>query len=340
MKGTGRLSRTGGGIPFAIALGVLFGGALVLLSGGDPVEAYREIVIGALAPDKWVDTLAWSVPVAGMALAAALPLRGGMVNLGGDGQLVIGGFVAAVVAIYTPGPPLMVTILAIAAAALSAGLYAALAAIGETRLRIPMLISTLLLSYPAIGVTSYLAGFPLRDTSSGLAQTLSIPEAVRLATLSGPLSTGVILLSVVIALIVWIDRSTVAGYELRMRGLNQRFALYGGVANERQAIMTMLASGAIAGLVGAIIVLGSHYRFQNGALIAPGYTWSGLMAALLAKGEPLGAVLAGVFFAALQTGGFAMQRETQIPRVLTMVLQSFIILFLAMRHGIMGRSAR
>ena len=79
----------------------------------------------------------------------------------------------------------------------------------------------------------------------------------------------------------------------------------------------MFVSGAIAGLVGAIIVLGSQFRFIDGALLTPAYTWSGLMAALLASGEPVGAILAGLFFAALQTGGFAMQRETSVPRVLT-----------------------
>jgi ABC-type uncharacterized transport system permease subunit len=100
----------------------------------------------------------------------------------------------------------------------------------------------------------------------------------------------------------------------------------------------MFASGGIAGLVGALIVLGSQFRFQDGALISPGYTWSGLMAALLAGGDPIGAIGAGVFFAALQTGGFAMQRETSIPRVLTMVLQAIIILFLAIRHAF-GRRA-
>ena len=81
-------------------------------------------------------------------------------------------------------------------------------------------------------------------------------------------------------------------------------------------------------------MLGSQFRFQDGALISPGYTWSGLMAALLAGGEPLGAIGAGLFFAILQTGGFAMQRETAIPRVLTMALQAVIILFLAIRHGV------
>jgi simple sugar transport system permease protein len=96
----------------------------------------------------------------------------------------------------------------------------------------------------------------------------------------------------------------------------------------------MFFSGAIAGLVGATIVLGSQFRFIDGALLTPAYTWSGLMAALLASGEPVGTIAAALFFAALQTGGFAMQRETSVPRVLTLVLQAIVILFLAMRRGL------
>ncbi len=84
-------------------------------------------------------------------------------------------------------------------------------------------------------------------------------------------------------------------------------------------------------------MLGAQFRFTDGALLSPAYTWSGLMAALLSGGEPVGAIAAGLFFAALQSGGFAMQRETSVPRVLTMVLQAMIILLLAARHGLTRR---
>ncbi len=325
--------------PLAIAIGVAVGALLILASGGNPLTAYWAILRGALALANLPDTLNWAVPLVGMTLVAALPLRGGLVNLGGDGQLVVGGLVAALAPIYLPAlPPGIAAAVAIVAAMLASGLYASLAAWGETRLGVPMLISSLLLSYPAVGLTSYVVGFPLRDTTTGLAQTVMIPRAARLATIVGPLNIGLILMAVVAVLAVFYDRRTVGGYELRMRGLNARFAGYGGVRLASQTVRVMFASGAVAGLVGAIIVLGSQFRFNDGALTAPGYTWSGLMAALLAGGEPLGAIGAGVFFAALQTGGFAMQRETSIPRVLTMVLQAVIILFLAIRHGVDRRS--
>jgi len=323
----------------AILFAVLIGGMLIIASGANPLAAYWQIVVGSLSPASLSDTLNWATPLVGMTLAAAIPLRGGMVNLGGDGQMVIGGLVGALVPIYLPGlPGPLAALLSLIAAALAGGLYAALAAWGQTRHNIPMLISSLLMSYPAVGITSYIVRFPLRDTATGLPQSEMIPEAARLLTLSGALNLGVLIMAAIGVLAVYIDRTTVAGYELRMRGSNLRFAAYGGVRLPRQAILTMFTSGAIAGTVGAIVVLGSQFRFIDGALLSPAYTWSGLMAALLANGEPLGAIAAGLFFAALQTGGFAMQRETSVPRVLTMVLQSVVILFLAMRHGIARRA--
>lgn len=322
--------------PFALAIlfSALAGGALVLISGHNPLRAYAQIAVGSLALQNLPDTLNWATPLVGMTLVAAIPLRGGMVNLGGDGQLVVGGLIAALVPLALPGLGGFASVAALAAAAIGAGLYAALAAWGETRHGVPMLVSSLLLSYPAVGVTSYLARFPFRDVTTGLPQTAMIPEGARLLTLSGALNVGSLVIAAIAILAIVFDRRTVAGYELRMAGKNRRFAAYGGVNLDRQAMGVMFASGAIAGLVGAIVVLGSQFRFIDGALLSPSYTWSGLMAALLAGGEPVGAILAGLFFAALQTGGFAMQRETSVPRVLTLVLQATVILFLAMRQGL------
>jgi simple sugar transport system permease protein len=202
-----------------------------------------------------------------------------------------------------------------------------------------MLISSLLMSYPAVGICSYLARFPLRDTATGLPQTRMIPDGARLLVIAGPLNIGLVIIAAVAVGVIAFDRRAIGGYELRLRGLNKRFAAYGGIGLEAQAMRVMFASGAIAGLVGGIVVLGSQFRFIDEALLTPAYTWSGLMAALLANGEPVGAVVAGLFFAALQTGGFAMQRQTSIPRVLTIVLQSIVILFLAVRHGVGRRAA-
>ena len=229
--------------PPPVALAVLFsalaGGALVLASGHNPLRAYAEIVEGSLSLSSLPDTLNWATPLVGMTLVAAIPLRGGMVNLGGDGQLVVGGLIGALVPLVLPGPGAFVGAAALLAAALGAGLYASLAAWGETRHGIPMLISSLLLSYPAVGVTSYLARFPLRDVTTGLPQTAMIPTAARLYALSGALNVGSLLVAGVAVAAVVVDRRTVcwiriahAGQEPALRRLRRRQARPAGRADD------------------------------------------------------------------------------------------------------------
>ena len=103
----------------------------MLVSGGDPIEAYKQIVIGALAPGNLSNTLNWATPLVGMTLAAAIPLRGGMINLGGDGQMVIGGLVGATIPLFLPLPGPLAAVAALVGAALAAGLYASSRRLGR-----------------------------------------------------------------------------------------------------------------------------------------------------------------------------------------------------------------
>lgn len=323
----------------AVIVGLAVCGVIARLVGLDPLVMLRELFKGALEGPQLFETVARAVPLIGMALCAALPLRGGMINLGADGQLVLGGCAAAVIALYVPAPDAVRTASALLVGAGIGGAYAALAAAGEIFANVPLLLSTWLLSYPARGLCSYLVRSPLRDPITAWPSTARISPGVRLANLlpGTPINQGLLLIAGAAVLIVLFDRRTSAGFELRMRGLNQQFARYGGVGLNRQTVQLVFASGAMAGLVGAIMVLGSQYRFTDGALTAPQYTWSGTLAALLAGGAPLGSIIAAALFAALQTGGFAMERSVEIPRVLTMVLESIIILFLSMRGAIWRR---
>ena len=190
----------------------------MLVSGHDPLNAYAEIVKGSLSPAALPDTLNWATPLVGMTLAAAIPLRGGMVNLGGDGQLVIGGLIGALAPLFLPVPGASAPAVGLALAALGGGLYAALAAWGEVRHGVPMLISSLLLSYPAVGVTSYLARFPLRDVSTGLPQTLMVPPDARLYALSGALNVGSLLIAAIALAVVFVDRRTSARLRIAHAG--------------------------------------------------------------------------------------------------------------------------
>ena len=324
----------------AILVGFGVCGLIALWVGLSPGLMFRQLIQGAIEGPQLFETVARAVPLVGMTLAAAIPLRAGIVNLGADGQLALGGCAAAIVALYLPAPDGVRLVMALTAGVTAGAAYAAVAAAGEIYAGVPLLLSTWLLTYPAKGVCGYLVRTSLRDPTTAWPSTARIAVGSRLGNLipGTPVNQGLLLVAVIVAAVVFVDRRTSIGFEMRLRGLNERFARYGGVELQRQTFGVMLASGAIAGLVGAVMVLGSQFRYTDGALTAPQYSWSGTLAALLAGGEPVGAVIAGVAFAALQTGGFAMERSIEIPRVLTMVLQSVVILFLAMRGAIWKRS--
>jgi simple sugar transport system permease protein len=317
-------------------LGALVLGAVLLAAtGANPLEAYGAIVTGAFGPDGIQDTLAYAVPVVGMATALAIPLRAGMVNLGGEGQLVLGAISAIAVGLHVSGP--LGLIAALLAGAAAGAAYATIAAICETRLGVPLLVTTLLLSYPAMSFAAYLVRFPMRDAGSSLPQSEQLPLDVRLPGLGGSLTIGLFLIVAAVAVYAVVDARTPAGFGVRVTGWGPRFAQYAGIDRPRLTVRLLACSGGLAGLVGAVVVLGFPYRFIDGALITPQYTWIGLLAALLAAASPLGTLVAAVFFAALTSGGFAMERATQVPRELTAVLQAVLIIFLAAATGLLRK---
>jgi simple sugar transport system permease protein len=277
-----------------------------------------------------------------MGLAAAVAFRAGFFNIGGEGQLVLGALVAALVPLYLPLPTPLLLPVTILTAALAGGLYALLAAFCQIRFHAPLLITTLLLNYPAKLFASYLATHPLRDVATGMAQTRMIPKGLWFPRLmrGAQLHVGSFLTLAILGLAAFIIYRTVIGYEIRMTGLNARFAQYGGVNINRLCYRVMFASGTIAGMVGAIEVLGVHHRFIDDALTRPLYAWTGLMAALLSGSNPFGVLAAGLFFSAVQTGGFGMERGADVPRELSRVLQALIILLVAARSRFQSEHVR
>jgi general nucleoside transport system permease protein len=323
-------------VVFTVLGALVLGAVLLAATGANPLDAYGAIVTGAFGPDGIQDTLAYAVPVVGMAIALAIPLRAGMVNLGGEGQLVLGAISAIAVGLHMPGPLGLAAALVAGAAAGAA--YATVAAVCETRLGVPLLVTTLLLSYPAMSFAAYLVRFPMRDAGSSLPQSEQLPPDVRLPALGdGGVTVGLFLIVAAVAVYAVVDARTPAGFETKVTGWSPRFAQYSGIERPGLTVRLLACSGGLAGLVGAVVVLGFPYRFIDGALITPQYTWIGLLAALLAAANPLGTLVAAVFFAALTSGGFAMERATQVPRELTAVLQAVLIIFLAAATGLLRR---
>ncbi|MER5483654.1 ABC transporter permease [Streptomyces sp. NPDC002812] len=325
----------------SVAGTLLIGVLLLAATGADPFTAYGAVLSGSLGPDGIGATLTTGTSVLGMALALSVPLRAGLINLGGDGQLVLGGLAATVTGLYAPLPAPLTVVVSLLAGMAAGAAYAVLAAVCETRLGVPLLVSSLLLSYPAVSFASYMARYPLKEPGSSLPQTRRLPEGVALPALgSTTVTAGLLLVVAAAAVHFFVDTRTSAGYEVRMTGLGPRFAAYAGVDRARLTLRLMGTSGAVAGLVGAIGTLSFPHRFLDGALTAPGYTWTGLTAALLANAAPLGTVLAALFFTVLQVGGLSMERATEVPRELTQVLQALVIVLLASRPRMTRRTGR
>jgi ABC-type uncharacterized transport system permease subunit len=277
-------------------------------------------------------TLGRTIPIVGCGIAAALAFRAGLFNIGGEGQFVLGALAATVVVLkFPPGWPTLV--LALMSSLVAGGIWSLLSGWFQVQFKVPILISSLLMNYIAVNFTSYMVSFPLIEKGGARNQTAMFAETSRFARLfSGTgLHWGIFIIIAIVIVTGYLMYKSVAGYNLRMFGANREFAISSGVNPVRMVLITMLLSGMIAGIAGANQVLGVHYRFIDTSLTLPGYAWTGIMAAILADNDPIGVVVASLFFGALQSGALGMERATEVPSQLSDIVQAVMIVLIAVR---------
>jgi simple sugar transport system permease protein len=272
--------------------------------------------------------------ITGMAISALIAFRAGQFNIGGEGQLVIGGLASAVAGLYLGIGGALGIFLAICAGAAAAAAWAVLAGVMRVWLGVPILVGTLLLNYPARFISSYFVSHPLRDVDSGLHQTHLLDQSVWLPLIPGTrLDSGfLIIIFVFIAMLFYCHR-TVAGYEAKMTGMSPDFAAASGLNIRKIDLTTLALSGAVAGLVGGIAVLGIQHRFTDHMLVQPLYAWTGIVAALMVNLVPWAVLPAGFFFAAIHSGAAGMERTAGVPREIAVIAQGIIILLVASRSS-------
>ncbi|SFF42566.1 simple sugar transport system permease protein [Paenibacillus algorifonticola] len=318
----------------AIVVGLGAGAIAIAIVGGSVTETYAEMWKGAFGSFYFfTNTLSRATPIMLIGLGVALAFRAGFFNMGSEGQMVLGALSAAVTAIYLPGPAWFKLVAALLAGVIAGGLWSAFAGWLDARFRMNLLITTLLLNYIASLFAGYVVSYPLMDRSgsAAMAQTVMVDKSVWLPKLFQGMSLHAGFLFALIGAIAlaWFMRYMVKGYEIRMMGGNPLFASYGGVNRGRLMLYSMFVSGGFAGLAGAGEVLGTQYRYLDGALTSPGYAWSGIMATLLAGSNPLGTALAAILLAALQTGGMGVERNTDVPLEVSSIIQAVLILFIS-----------
>ncbi len=323
----------------AVIGGLLIGGIIMLISGFEPFSSYRALFDGAFGGKNsanLVGTLVRSAPIIGLALAASISFKAGFFNIGGEGQMVLGAITAAIIAIYAPFSAPITAVLAVLGAITVSGCYALIGAWLDIRFSIPLFISTLLLNYPANYFATYLANHPFRDLTTGEVQTQRIPAALQIPKIipKTQFHAGILIIPILVFLAAYIFKYTKIGYKLRMCGYNKNFLTYGGVNTVKLEYGTLFISGALAGLIGVLEVFGMRYRYIPGMLTTPLYAWTAVTAAILANSNPIGVLFSGFLLAAIQNGGYGMERTSEVPREISRVIQAVIIMIVCAATGL------
>lgn len=315
-------------IPFLAVTGALLVGSLVIsLVGADPWKAYTALFRGAFGSSVQFNmTLLNATPLILAGLAVALAFRGGTFNIGGEGQLHMGALFATWAGTSLTLPPGLALGVALLAGLLGGLLWGAIPGYLKASKGFNEVITTILLNYIAIWLVSYLVHGPMKEPGWN-PQSRAVAEAARLPIidpLSG-LNLG-IMLALVAALVVYLilERTTL-GFSIRMVGLNRTAAAYAGVNVPLTMALTLGLSGALAGLAGAVEILGRQYRLLDG--FSPGYGFDAIAVALLARLNPWGTIFSAIFFGALRTGANTMQVVAGLPVVVVYVLEGLVILF-------------
>ncbi len=320
----------------AVLISLLLGAVVIIICGENVFTAYSAMLRGAFGNSFYLTaTLSRSTPIIMGGLAVCVAWRSGYEAMGGEGQMILGSFCAALVAYYLPAPGIVRILLAILAAIVVGALYSALSGWLYERFNVTFIISTLMMNYIANNFASYMTNFVVKDPEAldiNAVQTGKIAAEAQFGkVVPGSVHWGFVFALVFVVIIYILFTRTSFGYKSRMGGLNPRFALYGGINARRMLYIVLILSGVLAGLGGAFEVLGSKYRYIDQMIFTTGYAWSGMVAALLANFNPIGTAVASILLAGLSTGGSAMQRSTIIPVEVCNMIEGIIMLLMSVR---------
>ncbi len=331
-------------------LGLAVGAVILLMLGANPIEAYAAMLRGAWgSPNAIADSLVKATPLLFVGAGICIAYRGGMINIGGEGQFILGALAATAVALALPTWPIWLLLpTALFGGFILGGLWGGLAGVLKARFKVNEVLSTVMLNAIAVQIMTYLLHGVLMDPTE-LTNLIRIPQTQRL-TLAADLPRLVptrlhlgVALAVVAAILVYILlwRTTV-GYRIRAVGFNPFAARYAGINVNRYQVLAITLSGALAGLGGAVEILGVNHRlFTDGS--ATGFTssagFNGIVAALFGNLHPLGVIPSSFLLGSLLVGGNSLQRAVQVPSAFVATLNGVIVIFVVATQAWSRRQA-
>jgi ABC-type uncharacterized transport system permease subunit len=324
------------GYLLSLLMVLLIGSILILIQGSNPIEAYLAIVRGALGNKAAIaSSIRWSIPVIIASMASVIATRSGIINLGLDGQIYLGAFTAALIGAFLPLPGIIHKLVAIVIGGLAGSLFALIPALLKAYWKINEMVTTLMLNYAAVLFTEFftikLMGFGA-DTSPDMIATPEILETAKLIRLLPPYqaSSGIFIGLIIFLVVFIVYKKTMVGYEWNMIGRNMRFAQYGGVKTIKNYIIVFLTSAFVAGICGAVEILGPHVRFRS--YFSSNLGWDGIMVALIGKGDPLSTLIVALIWGMIKAGSLSMERTTSVNRILVTLIQALFVLFVTVDY--------
>ncbi len=324
----------------AVLAALVVGAVMLLLLGASPGEGFAAMIDGAFGgPRELADTVNKAVPLLLVGVGITIAFRANVINIGGEGQIVLGALTATALALALPDWPAVVLLpLGLAAGLVGGAVWGAVPGALKAYFGVNEILSTIMLNIVAVQGMNYLLRGPMIDpaeieSGSRIPQTMRLPPATDLPVLvpDTRLNLGAVI-AVVAAVVVYVFLwRTTYGYRIRAVGLNPFASRYAGIDVKRSTVVALTLSGALCGLAGAILVFGSesHRMVTDGS--TTGFTGSagfnGIVAALFGGLHPIGTIPASFLFGALLVGANRLQRVTQVPSALVIALNGLVVVF-------------
>lgn len=321
-------------IALSICIGLVLGTVFVLLGGYNVLEVYSYLIRGSLGSVSALSsTIRWTTAFLLCGVASGIAFKGGMFNMGTEGQLYMGAISATLVGIYCKGLPAIAHIPLCMLAGMAAGaIWASIPALLRVYWNTSEIVVTLMMNYIAINFTSFLVKeyFLTTGVFGDSLTTDELAATARFPVFGGsPISFGFILGTLlVIAYILFFTKSK-RGFEIKVSGVNPDFAKFSGISVNKVRISVMLMSGMVAGLAGAAEIMGVQGRFLSG--FSPDFGTSGMLVALLGNSSGVGIYISAIFMGILKAGSLTLERSAGVSRALAVVIQALIICFVSVK---------
>jgi simple sugar transport system permease protein len=315
----------------------------------NPFQVYNAIFTAALSNrDGWGNVLYRATPLIFTGLAVALAFQCGLFNIGGEGQMVMGGFAITWIGFtFVKLPGILLIPFCIMGGALVGAAWAAIPGILKARRGVHEVVTTIMLNWIAVAFAQYLT-MAYKPRDGWIPQTREIAESAQLARFaeylnavgidfpkSNLLNTAILLAFVAVIFVAFLLKRTKLGYEIRSVGFNPSAAECAGISVGKNTVMAMAISGGIAGLAGVNQVMGYKHRFLYGVFEGMGF--DGIGVAFIGRNSPLGVVLAAILFGILDHGGLAIDVSTRVPREIVLVLKAAILILVVVSGEITKR---